>query len=74
MKIYLTLLATIAVLNLSACATDETNDQAKAQYLNEKSEALRAYKDCIKNADGDQVQVEQCQPLLQSVGAVENAR
>ena len=74
MKMHLVLLATIATLNLAACATDETTDQAQAQYTEEKTEALRAYKDCIKNADGDKVQVDQCQPLLQAVGAVENAR
>jgi protein involved in sex pheromone biosynthesis len=74
MKMHLVLLATISVLNLAACAAYETDDQAQAQYSDEKAEAQKAYDDCVKNANGDQVQLNQCQPLLQSVGAVENAR
>lgn len=74
MKMHLVLLTTIAVLNLAACAADETKDQAQAQYSDEKTEAQQAYNDCVKNADGDKVLLDQCQPLLQAVGAVENAR
>lgn len=45
--------------------------EAQAEYTEEKTKTLQEYKECIKDAEGDEKKTAACEALLRAVGAVE---
>jgi len=74
MKAHVVLLTTIAALNLAACSTPaDKKDEAQAEYTEEKTKTLQEYKECVKDSEGAEAKMAQCEALLKAVGAVEGA-
>lgn len=74
MKAHVVLLTTIAALNLAACSTPaDKRDAAQAEYTEEKTKTLIEYKECVKDSEGVEAKMAQCEALLKAVGAVEGA-
>lgn len=72
MKTYLILLGLCIALGLSACTKPEDlKHEAEAQYLDEKTDTLKDYKECVKNSAGEDAKMKQCEALLKAVEAVE---
>lgn len=72
MKINFILLGTFLILYLVACTSaQEMKDEAEAEYTEEKTETLKEYKACVKESEGAEAKMAQCEALLKAVGAVE---
>ena len=74
MKINVVLLTTItiAAFNLAGCTSaEELKDEAQAEYTEEKTQTLKDYKECVKNSEGVEAKMAQCEALLKAIGAVE---
>ena len=74
MKINVVLLTIIAIaaFNLTGCTSaEELKDEAQAEYTEEKTQTLKDYKECVKNSEGVEAKMAQCEALLKAIGAVE---
>jgi len=72
MKIYLVLLGTFLILNQVGCtSSQERQEEAQAEYTEEKTKTLKEYKECVNESGGDKAKMAQCEALLKAVGAVE---
>jgi len=73
MKFYV-LLSILIVVNVSGCAKRSPQAQkqeAEAEYLNEKTNTLKEYKECVKNSGGADAKMKTCDALLKAINAVE---
>lgn len=67
----LALLISSCVL-LAACSSPkEKAAEAQAEYTEEKTKTLQEYKECAKDAEGDEKKLAACDGLLKAVEAVE---
>jgi hypothetical protein len=72
MKIYYVLLGALLVFNLEGCTSaEDKKNEAQAEYTEEKTETLREYKECVKEAEGVEAKLAQCEALLKAVGVME---
>jgi hypothetical protein len=72
MKFYFILLGALLVFNLEGCTSaEDKKNEALAEYTEEKTETVREYKECVKDAEGDEAMLAQCEALLKAVGAME---
>ncbi|MDX2465228.1 MAG: hypothetical protein QNK31_12050 [Porticoccus sp.] len=75
MKIHVVLFAFFAAVSLVACSSaEEKKDEAQAEYTQEKTETLKEYKECVKEAGEDAAKMSQCEALLKAVTAVEGGK
>ena len=75
MKNYIALLSISLTLGLAACTTPENmKHEAEAEYLDEKTDTLKDYKECVKNSQGADENMKQCDALLKAVKAVEGTK
>ena len=59
-------------LVLAACSSpQEKAAEAEAEYTEEKTKTLKEYKECAKEAEGDESKLKSCDALLKAVEAVE---
>ena len=74
MKTHIILFTTIVALNLAACSSPEKkNMDAQTQFIEEKTQTLQEYKECVKNAGAVEEKLVQCEALLKAIGALEGA-
>jgi len=74
------LLALGAMVMLGACTSAKEKEaearaeahEAQAELIEEKTETLREYKACVKDAGTDQAALAQCEALLKAVEVLEN--
>ena len=75
MKFNTILLSAIFAASLTACSTPESKKaEAEAEYLDEKTDTLKDYKECIKTSEGAEDKMKQCDALLKAVKAVEGTK
>lgn len=75
MKFNVTLLSAFFAFTLIACTTPENKKhEAEADYLEEKTDTLKDYKECIKTSEGSEEKMKQCDALLKAVKAVEGTK
>ena len=61
-----------AFFALAACTSpQEKAAEAEAEYTEEKTKTLKEYKECAKDAEGDEQKLKSCDALLKAVEAVE---
>jgi len=48
--------------------------EAEAEHLDEKTDILKDYKECVKNSEGADDKMKQCDALLKAVKAVEGTK
>jgi hypothetical protein len=56
---------------VSCTSPKERADEAKAEYTEEKTKTLQEYKECIKDAEGDENKTAACDGLLKALEALE---
>ena len=72
MKTYLVLLGVFLILNQAGCTSaKEKQEEAQAEYTEEKTKTLKEYKECVKESEGAEAKMAQCEALLKAVGALE---
>jgi 5-bromo-4-chloroindolyl phosphate hydrolysis protein len=77
MKYSVLLLSLFMLLTISACAKrspEAQKQEAEAEYMNEKTDTLKEYKECVKNSNGADDKMKQCDALLKAVQAVEGTQ
>ena len=75
MKHLIIIFSVLMALHLNACTSPENKKhEAEAQYLDEKTDTLKDYKECVKNSAGADDKMKQCDALLKAVEAVEGTR
>lgn len=75
MKFNLTLLSACFAFTLIACSTPENKKhEAEADYLDEKTDTLKEYKECVNTSGGAEDKMKQCEALLKAVEAVEGSK
>ena len=75
MKLNIILLSVILAASPTACTTPENKKhEAEAEYLDEKTDTLKDYKECVKTSEGAEDKMKQCDALLKAVKAVEGTK
>jgi hypothetical protein len=75
MKMHVVIFSVFLAVNLAACSSpQEKAAEAEAEYTEEKTKTLKEYKECIKDAEGDEAKTKQCEALLKAVEAVEGGK
>ncbi len=75
MKFITFLLSLYLTIGLSGCTSPENKmHEAEADYLEEKTDTLKDYKECVSNSAGAEDKMAQCEALLKAVKAVEGTK
>jgi len=64
----------VCLLAIGCTSSKERADEAQAEYTEEKTKTVQEYKECVKDAEGDEGKLKECEALLKAVEALEGAK
>ena len=73
LRVAAALVCLILVSSVACTSSKERAQEAEAEYTEEKTKTLKEYKQCIKDAEGDEKKTAACEGLLRAVEAVEGS-